>query len=62
MVPAHAVEGGVDDDGTPLLLGQAYHDGCGWQPAQVNLERQKCAIGNEGKVYNCTSSRILIWA
>lgn len=47
-VPASAVQGGVDQDGTRIYVGRAFHDG-DWVPAKVIPQKKIAYVAYGGK-------------
>lgn len=47
-VPPTAVHGGVDQDGTQIYVGRAFHEG-DWVPAKVIPEKDVAYIAYGGK-------------
>lgn len=62
MKQIDALEGGMDADGTPLLLAQTYREGFGWQPAKVNMRLGTCEFGWGYQSFTASECRILVWA
>lgn len=62
MKAVEAVEGGMEANGTPLLLAQAHEEGRAWQPGKVNLTEEWCQYGWDLKTFAPKDCRILVWA